>query len=109
MIVYPYKRFPPKEVAGSVPDGYIIGHSPSGWMTRETFNIIKNGFYRQLVKDGIKFPVLLLFDGHKSHISLELHDFCVANRILLYCLYPNATHIMQPCDVPLQGRPPRSW
>ena len=30
MILYPYKRSPPKDVAASVPDGYVIGHSPKG-------------------------------------------------------------------------------
>lgn len=100
MIVFPYKRFPPKEIASSVPDDFIIGHSPSGWMTIEIYNqYIKNEFFPEIVKRGIKFPVLLLFDGHSSHISLQLHDFCVENNILLYCLYPNSTHIMQPCDV----------
>ena len=100
MIVYPYKRFPPKDVALSVPDGFITGHSASGWMTTETYNsFMENGFYRELVKRQVKFPVLLLFDGHSSHISLKLHSFCVEKRILLYCLYPNATHILQPCDV----------
>ena len=100
MIVYPYKRFPPKEIAASVPDGFVLGHSPSGWMTIDTYNsFMMNGFYRELVKRNIKFPVLLLFDGHSSHISLELHRFCAEKKILLYCLYPNSTHIIQPCDV----------
>lgn len=98
--MYPYRRFSPKNVATSVPSGYMIGHSPKGWMTIETFyNFIKNGFYKQLVQDCIKFPALLLFDDHKSHISLQLYDFCVSKQILLYCFYPNSTHIMQACDV----------
>ena len=95
MIVYPYKRFPPKDIALSVLDRFITGHSAPGWMTTETYNsFMKNGFYRELVKSQVKFPVLLLFDGHSSHISLKLHNFCVEKRILLYFLY-----ILQPCDV----------
>uniref|UniRef100_A0ABD2WNU5 DDE-1 domain-containing protein n=1 Tax=Trichogramma kaykai TaxID=54128 RepID=A0ABD2WNU5_9HYME len=100
MIVYPYTRFPPKDIAASVPDEFVIGHSPSGWMTMDLYyKYIVNGFHKELVNRGIQFPVLLLFDGHSSHMSLALHDFCVEKKIILYCLYPNATHIMQPCDV----------
>ena len=110
MIVYPYKRFLPKNVADSVPEGYVIGHSPKGWTTADTFNnYIKNGFYKQLIEDNITFPVLLLFDGHSSHISLELHNFCVTNKIILYCLYPNATHILQPCDVGIFRPLKKGW
>ena len=100
MIVYPYKRFPPKDVASSVPEGYVIGHSDSGYMTSDTFSrFIKNGFHHDLVSNGAHFPVLLLFDGHRSHISMDVHEFCKSNGIILYLLYPNSTHILQPCDV----------
>ncbi|XP_074107102.1 uncharacterized protein LOC141532586 [Cotesia typhae] len=30
---------------------------------------------------------------------MVLHDFCVEHEILLYVLYPNTTHILQPCDI----------
>lgn len=30
---------------------------------------------------------------------MELSDFCVERNIILYCLYPDSTHIIQPCDV----------
>ncbi|XP_015121777.1 uncharacterized protein LOC107044421 [Diachasma alloeum] len=42
---------------------------------------------------------MYFLDGHKSHMSLELSDFCVKHKIILYCLYPNSTHIIQPSDV----------
>ncbi|KAJ8895057.1 hypothetical protein PR048_000382 [Dryococelus australis] len=47
----------------------------------------------------LPLPVILFLDGHKSHISLEVSEFCAQKEILLYCLPPTATHIMQPCDV----------
>nr|CAI5863559.1 unnamed protein product [Callosobruchus analis] len=31
---------------------------------------------------------------------MELSKFCSEKGILLYCLLPSATHILQPCDVP---------
>lgn len=40
-------------------------------------------------------------DGHRSHMSIELSQFCDDNDIILYALPPNATHLMQPADVSL--------
>lgn len=99
LIIYPYKRFP-RDIIESIPDGVAAGKSDSGWMISPTFfEYIANVFYPKLVEKNISFPVLVLFDGHKSHINLELHDFCNEKKILLFCLLPNATHILQPCDV----------
>ncbi|XP_071642849.1 uncharacterized protein [Temnothorax longispinosus] len=99
MIVFPYKRIP-VHIAQSVPDGWPIGRSDSGWMIHATFyEYVANVFYPWCVGNNVQFPVLYFLDGHKSHISLALRDFCVEHAIILYCLPPNSTHIMQPCDV----------
>lgn len=39
----------------------------------------------------------LYIDGHSSHLTMELSDFCVENGIhlLLVALYPNAAHYSQ--------------
>ncbi|CAD6208977.1 GSCOCG00010789001-RA-CDS, partial [Cotesia congregata] len=99
MIIYPYQRIP-RDIAASVPERFALGISDTGWITSATYyEYIANVLYPRLVKNEVKFPVLLLFDGHKSHINIQLHNFCVKHKLLLYCLYPNATHILQPCDV----------
>lgn len=48
---------------------------------------------------GIRRPVILFIDGHKSHMTLPLIKFCRKNQIILYALPPNTTHILQPADV----------
>ncbi|XP_068896460.1 uncharacterized protein [Tenebrio molitor] len=99
MVLFPYKRIP-KELALSVPGTWGTGRSDSGWMTAATFfEYVANVFYNWLVEKQITFPVILFIDGHKSHYSIELYEFCVKKKIILYCLYPNSTHILQPCDV----------
>lgn len=60
---------------------------------------IANIVYPWLVQDKIEFHVILYVDGHKSHLSLELSQFRYDKQIHLYCLLPNSTHILQPCDV----------
>ncbi len=42
---------------------------------------------------------LLIFDGHASHISTKVIDFCTDNNIILLCLPSHTTHILQPLDV----------
>ena len=43
--------------------------------------------------------MLLLQDGHASHISIDLIELARANNISLLCLPAHTTHILQPLDV----------
>nr|CAI5848767.1 unnamed protein product [Callosobruchus analis] len=80
MIVYPYKRLP-SDIVNSIPDpSWGVAHSDSG-------------------KAGVKFPVILFLDGHKSHLDRNLSDLCTKLEIILISLYPNATRVLQPADV----------
>ncbi|XP_063242365.1 uncharacterized protein LOC134542216 [Bacillus rossius redtenbacheri] len=99
MIIYPYKRLP-KNIAHTIPEEWGFGRSDSGWMVSSTFyEYIANIFWPWLSRNGVVFPVILFLDGHKSHLSLEVSELCAEKKIILYCLPPNATHILQPCDV----------
>lgn len=99
MVVYPYQTIPAK-LAKLFPDDFVIGKSESGWMTSETFYMfIVNIFLPWCIKNGIKFPVILFVDGHSSHLTIELSNFCLENLIELVSLYANSTHILQPMDV----------
>ena len=44
-------------------------------------------------------PVLLIQDGHCSHVSIEGIELATAHSIHLLCLLPHTTHILQPLDV----------
>lgn len=83
-----------------MPDDWVFGRSESGWMRAETFfEYVANGMNDWITKNNVKRPVLFFVDGHKSHMSIELSDFCTSNNIILYALPPNTTHLMQPADV----------
>lgn len=84
-MVYPYKK-PPRAIVESLPDEWI-------------FDFVKNGLNEWLLKENIQKPILFFVDGHRSHMSIELSQFCDENGIILYSLPPNATHLMQPADV----------
>ena len=53
--------------------------------------------------------VVLLVDGHSTHIDLEVSKFCRDQQIHLYCLPPHTSHILQPLDVGFFGALKRSW
>ncbi|KYN50385.1 hypothetical protein ALC57_00022, partial [Trachymyrmex cornetzi] len=63
------------------------------------YEYITNVFYLWLKTNNIVFPVVLFMDGHSSHLTLPLSNFCRQHEIELIALYPNATHILQPLDV----------
>lgn len=56
-----------------------------------------------------KNPVLLIFDGHHSHISFELIELARKNNIHLLCLPPHTTHPLQPLDVGVFGPLKQAW
>lgn len=56
-------------------------------------------FIRGLSKKNIHPPVVLFVDGHVSHKSLKLSEFCIEHKIVLVSFLPNATHLQQPMDV----------
>lgn len=98
-ILYWYERIPAL-VTNNLPKGWLAGNTKKGWMTAKSFfNYITTQFHPWLVKNKIQVPVILFVDGHVSHLTLSLAQFCKDNQIELIALYPNATHILQPLDV----------
>ena len=71
--------------------------------TASFYDYVVNCFYPQLMANGVNFPVTLFFDGHSSHISIELHDFCAEKKfyyfLYLFSFIAHASHIMKPLDV----------
>ncbi|KAJ8931362.1 hypothetical protein NQ314_015729 [Rhamnusium bicolor] len=91
-----------KTLRESVPPSWAIGKSENGWMTNQTFyEYITGVFYPWLIESKIQFPIVLYLDGHVSHLTLPLSEFCMKKRIELVALYPNSTHFLQPMDVAL--------
>ncbi|KAL5499318.1 hypothetical protein EMCRGX_G010708 [Ephydatia muelleri] len=103
MIVYSYKQHIPRDVIEAVESAdptWAAGRSDTGWMTSVTFyDYISQVFEPWLTANHVPRPVLVYADGHKSHLSLEIAEFCREKRILLVALYPNSTHLLQPLDV----------
>nr|CAH7742610.1 unnamed protein product [Callosobruchus chinensis] len=100
MIIYPYKKNVPKDIADTIPDQWGIGHSDNGWMKSELFvDYILNIFHPYLIEQKVQRPVILFLGGHKTHLTIELSELCSRLEVIIVNLYPNATRILQPADV----------
>ena len=106
MHVFPGIRFRYNPLEGCV-EGAYFGRSDSGWMVTELFyGWLANHFIKHITSER---PVLLLVDGHTTHIDIETSKFCMHHGILLYCLPPHSSHVTQPLDVGLFGALKCNW
>lgn len=83
----------------SVPSGTVAGFTNTGYMHENIFRMFIEHFARSIPSMR---PVLLMLDGHASHIDLLSIKFCQENGILLYVLPSNTTHIFQPSEIPFK-------
>ncbi len=54
-------------------------------------------------------PILLIYDCHGSHTTLEWITHARTNNIILFCLIPHTTHRLQPLDVGCFGPLQAAW
>lgn len=66
-------------------------------------------FYPFLCDQNVEFPIIVFIDGHSSHFSFDLSNFCEEKKIVMIALYPNSTHIIQPMDVAVFGPLKKQW
>ena len=96
MMVYPRKKSIPESLKeGAIPHTFFA-NSDSGWMNSELYLLWFNFFLQNILPVR---PVLLIQDGHGSHVSIDLIELARANDVHLLCLPSHTTHILQPLDV----------
>ncbi|CAF4483235.1 unnamed protein product, partial [Didymodactylos carnosus] len=84
-------------------DWYISGAgyntSESGWMEESTFYERFKHFFIPPVANTTPKLILLILDEHSYHHSVRTIELTTENDIVLLCLPPNSTRILQPLDV----------
>ena len=68
----------------------------------------RNFFFTGLPNLQKKLP-LLIFDGHLSHVSVEVIEKAIEENVVLLKLPPHATDKLQPLDVACFGPLKRHW
>ena len=54
-------------------------------------------------------PILLIYDGHHSHETIEIRGMAEKVGIHLFCIPPHTSHCLQPLDVGVFGPVQRAW
>jgi hypothetical protein len=77
--------------------------SPKAFVTREIYadylrTVISPYIAKWRETLGQDARALILFDGHKAHLSEILNAWAAENQILLYTLPPHSSHLLQPLD-----------
>ena len=107
-VIYPGKR-PKFNLTGVNPADFTLGSSVNGWMTADNFFELLANYFFLSIRDKVSFPVVLFLDGHCSHVTIASAQFCHDNNIILFCLPPHASHILQPLDVAVFGPMKKMW
>lgn len=96
MLIYPRKKPVPENYKEGAPPGSVFKTSENGWINGELYSEWLQFFIQQIPSAR---PVLIVQDGHASHLSIDLIELARANDIHLLCLPAHTTHILQPLDV----------
>jgi hypothetical protein len=89
------------------PPGAIYGCTESGWMQDSAFESWMSNFAKQV--ESLNKPVLLVFDGHGSHLTYKTVKTAIDNNIIIVCIPPNTSHALQPLDVGVFAPIKRAW
>ena len=83
----------------------MYGVSENGWMTTELFET----WFSKFAAEVAVRPLLLLYDGHLTHVSLEVIERAIKEDIHIIKFPPHVTDKLQPLDVACFGPLKRLW
>jgi hypothetical protein len=89
-----------------------VGLTNNGWTSNDQCifwfeNCLVPQIREKCIDDNER--VLVIFDGHHSHLTDELFDLACANNIDFYCLPSHTTHKCQPLDVGVFSPLSKRW
>jgi len=96
MMVFPRKQIPPAKIREGAVAQTLFANSVNGWINSDLFFQWFEFFLANIPPTR---PMLLIMDGHGSHISIELIELARSKDIYLLCLPSHTTHVLQPLDV----------
>lgn len=98
LIVFPRKNMKP-ELLNGCPPGTIAKCHKSGWIQAHIFTNWLQHFI-DYVKPTPQDPVLLILDGHGTHVrNLDVITLAREHGVTIVCLPPHTSHKLQPLDV----------
>ncbi|XP_065891048.1 uncharacterized protein [Dysidea avara] len=106
LVVLDRKTLRPEYAFGEVP-GTMYALSSNGWMDTELFEEwFKHHF---LIHAPSCRPLLLIMDGHSTHLQPCVVRMAAKEDVILFCLPPHSTHLTQPLDKGCFGPLKAAW
>ncbi|CAM4850763.1 unnamed protein product [Rotaria magnacalcarata] len=90
------------------PDGSRYAVTKKGWIDSRSFEFWLREMFIPATKH-LNRPLLLIMDGHNSHINVNIIQLLKQNRIVCLILPPHCTHGLQPIDVVLFNNVKTDW
>ena len=92
------------------PDGCHYAMSTSGWMESSVFHQWFLTLFLPAVSHYLASgPVVLFLDGQGSHTVLPLIEEALKYGVIIYCLPPHCTHVLQLLDVSVFSPLKTAW
>ncbi|EED18661.1 pogo transposable element, putative [Talaromyces stipitatus ATCC 10500] len=83
-----------------LPDDWRINISDNGWTTDQIgLEWLKTHFIPLTSGRTLGTYSMLILDGHGSHLTAEFDRTCTDHKIILVCMPPHSSHLLQPLDV----------
>lgn len=77
--------------------GTVYAASKKGWMESEIFlNYFTNTILPTIGEDR---PVLIIYDGHATHVTLPIIERAMRENVTIIKLPPHTSHLLQPLDL----------
>ena len=101
--VPPYFVFKGKRMMDDLINGATPGAagtvSETGWSNTKVFIQYLSNHFLNFIPGRNDDPVLLLPDGHKSHVAVDIIEWAQERNIIIHILPAHTSHILQPLDI----------
>lgn len=78
--------------------------SKTGWSNSSIFlEYLQSHFIKYIQRSDPNQQIIIIFDGHKSHINVPVLEWAKKNNIILFVLPAHTSHVLQPLDVACYG------
>ena len=98
----PFFVFPGKRMNQDLMDGKSPGArgtvSETGWSNSDVFKEYLTNHFLKYIPGRNGDKILLLLDGHRSHVAVGLAEWARDYDIILFVLPAHKSHILQPLD-----------
>lgn len=78
--------------------------SKTGWSNSAIFlEYLESHFIKYIQRPDTTQPIIVIFDGHRSHINVPVLEWAKQNNVVLFVLPAHTSHVLQPLDVACFG------